>query len=138
MRGNARLLAGGAVRFASESSAGLFEAILYWAGCCHSDLHLLRLHCSPGHWRRMPSPIATTYARSTASAQPRPWAGKSFDSNQIPIRSSPLVMTSRHWQTRSARQHVREEAVAAPDVVDPPSTVEVSRKGHLRVLRSVD
>ena len=32
----------------------------------------------------------------------------------------------------------REEAVAAPDVVDPPSTVEVSRKGHLRVLRSVD
>ena len=32
----------------------------------------------------------------------------------------------------------REEAVSAPDVVDPPSTVEVSRKGHLRVLRSVD
>ena len=38
----------------------------------------------------------------------------------------------------SLKPRPREEAVAAPDVVDPPSTVEVSRKGHLRVLRSVD
>ena len=32
----------------------------------------------------------------------------------------------------------REEAVAAPEPVNAPNTVVVSRKGHLRVLRNVE